>query len=366
MTSASTSLLWVLALLACAGDRRPESRALALFERGREQLAAGDPTSAAESFRLAVVEDPQRPVLRSWQAYAVAAGGNPTAAIQLLEGEGLAALSPHDRYNLAAWHARLGDRESALALLEVALEDEPALRESVADDPDLESLRADGALAARLVDSELRVVMLGEEGAILAGEFYDLELTLQPASLAVSLEWEAPLPAGFTLSRVVDGRSGEPGEPGLRELHYRLRARQGGEGSLGPWVLHAGERSSPIQEQPWQALVPPGVDLGEPAPLPALDPVWWTPREALAGLEAGQAESRHGLLVVCFLPGDQLELGKDALAGKPLDIELRLNDQPSLLARAWRWAPGARSATVVITRKGARVTDAVVPRTDDS
>ncbi len=355
-------LVLALALAACTGERRPEARALARYERGQEQLEAGDHAGAAESFRLAVIEDPRRPVLRSWQAYALAAGGDPAGAIQLLEGEGLRALSPNDRYNMAAWHARLGQEESALALVRAAVEDEPELREALALDPDFEALRADGVLASRLLDTELRAVMLGEEGAILAGELYDLELNFQPGDVAVSLAWDSPLPDGFSLDRVVDVRSAEPSEPGLRELRYRLRARRGGEGHLGPWTLSSGERSTPIPALAWQALVPAGVELGEPELLPSLEPVWWTPREALAGLQPGQAEARHGLLVVCFLPGDKLEVQPDALLGGSLEIELREGDQPTMLARAWRWAPQARGATVAIARRGSRVAEVVVER----
>ncbi len=358
------ALLLVLAIAACEGERRPEAKALELYEEGKEQLERGEYAAAAERFRLASERDPQRPVLRSWQAYAVAAGGDPDAAIALLETEGVAGLSPHDRYNMAAWHARQGRPESAMPLLEAALEDEPELRESLAEDPDFASLLEQGVLAARLEDRALRAVMLGEEGAILAGELYDLELTVQPSAAQLGLEWAEPLPHGFVLERVIDDRADEQGGPGSRTLRYRLRARQGGEGSLGPWALVAGEQRVDVAEVPWQALVPAGVELGEAPSLQALQPSWWTPREALDGLGPTAASSLHGLLVVGFLPGDRVEVDPAAVAGGPLDIELREDDQAVLLARAWRWAPDASGAAVTIIRGGGRVLDTTVERGD--
>jgi hypothetical protein len=356
------ALLLLLLLAGCPGDKRPEARALALYERGQAQLDAGDAPAAAEHFRQAAELDPLRPVLRSWQAYALAQAGDTAGAIALLEGPGAPALTPHDRYNLAAWHARLGEDEPALALLAVALHDEPAFRDGLRDDPDFARLLEGGALSARLDRVELRAVMLGEEGAILAGETYDLELNVQPSAVSLRLDWEQPLPAGFTLQRVVDERSGGVRGEDLRSVRYRVRTSGGGEGSLGPWSLHAADSTIAIPAVPWQAVVPPGVELAPPAEAWVLETAWWTPREALAGLEAGTAEARHGLLVVGYLPGDQLSVEPSALLEPALELELRLDDQPTLLAKAWRWAPQATGAQVTLTRKGSAVLDRVVER----
>lgn len=356
------ALLLLLLLVGCPGEKRSEARALALFERGQDLLRDGDALQAAERFGEAAEIDPLRPVLRSWQAYALAQGGEPAAAIALLEGPGAPALSPHDRYNLAAWHARLGEDESALALLAAAVSDEPSFREGLRDDPDFARLLEDGALSAGLDRVELRAVMLGEEGAILAGEPYDLELNVQPGNAFLRLSWDEPLPGGFTLQRAIDERSGGGGPEGLRLVRYRVRTSVGGEGSLGPWSLHAGDEEAAIGAVPWQAVVPPGVELDAPAEPWVLDPVWWTPREALAGLEPGAAEARHGLLVVGHLPGDQLLVESAALLEPALELELRLDDQPTLVAKAWRWAPDAIGAQVTLTRKGSVVLDERVER----
>jgi hypothetical protein len=354
---ATLPLLLLLLLLGCPGERRPEARALALYERGQGQLEAGDYQAAAESFRLATERDPLRPVLRSWQAWALAQGGDPAAAIALLEGPGAPALGPHDRYNLAAWHARLGENESALALLAAALQDDPGLRSGLRDDPDLRGLLEAGTMSARLDDLALRAIMVGEEGAILAGEPYDLELDVQPGELRLSLAWEQPLPPGFTLRRVVDDRSAESATESLRVVRYRVRTSVGGEGSLGPWTLLAEDATVAIPEVPWQAVVPPGVLLDEAEAPWDLDPAWWTPREALEGLQSGSAALRHGLLVVCYQRGDVLGVGGGAVLEPPLEIELREDDQPTLLAKAWRWAPGAERARVTLTRNGGVVLD---------
>ncbi len=357
-----TALIIALVLAGCTGDARPEAEALEAYERGREQLERGEHAAAAESFGQAAEHDPRRTVLRSWQAYALAEGGDPAAAIQLLEGSAVVGLGPHDRYNLAAWHERLGQREQAQTLLAAALGDDPALRERLVEDPDFAALLEDGSLAASLTDSELRAVMLGEEGAILAGELYDLELNVQPGAVGLSLGWDSPVPDGLVLERVIDERSGEPGAAGLRLLQYRLRSSGAGEGSLGPWTVSLGEHSVAVPPVDWQAVVPAGVSLESVEAPPALAPSWWTPREALKGLEAGQAEHRDGLLVVCHLPGDRIEVQADAVEAEPLELELRRDDQPELLARAWRWAEGATAAQVTITRKGSVVLDSRVER----
>jgi tetratricopeptide (TPR) repeat protein len=361
------SRAWVLALLlvACPGERRPEARALEHFEAGRDLLERGDHQAALERFRQAREADPQRGLLRSWEAYALARGGEIQGAIELLEAANPATLSPHDRYNLAAWHARSGDRERALALLGAALEDEPELRDHAAEDPDFDGLREDGSLVATLEDRALRAVMTGEEGAILAGELYDLELEVQPASVELNLEWKRELPTAMRLQRVVDERSGPDDGSGMRSLRYRLRTHAGGEGSLGPWTLSGQGQRVEVPEQGWEALLPAGVDIQAPAYSPGVEAAWWTPREALAGLEAGTAELRHGRLVVCTQPGDRVDFEGAAPVGEALEIELREEGQTSLLAHAWPFAPDEQRFTVVITRQGSRLLEATVERPAD-
>ncbi len=360
--------LWLASVvlsLACTGEGRSEARALEHYQAGRALLDRGEHRAAAQRFEQALEAEPRQPLLRSWAAYALASGGDLRGAIELLEGQGVVGISPHDRYNLAAWHARLGERESALALLAAALEDEPELRAFAAEDPDFEELRADGTLSAGLEDRALRAVMLGEEGAILAGELYDLELDVQPASVQLRLEWQRELPSSMRLVRVVDTRSGAADEPGLRTLQYRLRTHEGGEGSLGPWKVHAQGQSVEVPPQGWEAVLPAGVRLDPPASSFALEPVWWTPREALQGFEAGQAEYRHGCLVVGWLPGDRVLLEGAEPSAEPMEIELRDNDQASLLARAWPLAPDERRFSVVITRQGGRILEATLQRPAD-
>ncbi len=352
--------LLVVLLAACGGDRRPEARALALYDRGIEQLERGEHAAAAASFAGAAEADPSRPLLRSWQAYALAGGGEVEAAVALLESLPVM-LPPHDPYNLAAWCARLGRDERALSHLGQALEADPALRDALRDDPDFAALRASGGLDAEL-DRELRAVMLGEEGAILAGEQYDLELDIQGREEpGIALRWLEPLPAGFSLGRVVDDLSGEGGEA-LRTIHYRVRVRRGGDGSLGPWSLLVGSRALEIPAVPWEALLPAGVELGPLSELPPLDERWWTPREALAGLEPPAAEARHGLLVVVTAPGDQVVVDPGGVQGAPLELELRRDDQATLSARAWRWAPEAEAASVRISRAGTPLIERRVAR----
>jgi tetratricopeptide (TPR) repeat protein len=361
MNARHAGLLGLL-LLACGGDRQPAERALPLFRDGREALDAGEHEAAAALFARAAAMDPQRPVLRSWQAYALAAGGDPAAAIALLEATP-AILSAHDRYNMAAWHARLGHEEQALSMLAVALQDEPTLRDGLDADPDFSGLVLGGALDVLSDDVALRAVMLGEEGAILAGERYDLELDVQaPGGAGLALRWGQALPEGFGLRRVVDERSGADGEASMRSLHYRLATRGGGEGSLGPWTLQAGERSIELPAVPWETVALPGADDQDEPSLEPLEGVWWTPREALEGLDATAAAARHGLLVVCHQPGDRVAVSTEAVLGPGLEIELRDGGQALRLAKAWRWAPGRGEATVTVTRKGETMLEQVVER----
>ncbi len=337
----SAGLPVLVLLLACGGERRPEAQALERYREGRELLERGLPAQAAEAFAEATEADPAHLVLRSWQAYALAASGDPQAAVQLLEGGvGVIALTPQDHYNLAAWHARLGQDERAVELLRQALEDDPELRAVVAGDPDLEALRGTSTFGRLLHDVELRAVMVGEEGSILAGESYDLELVVQGKMDAVALSWDRPPPAGFALTKVVDDlQLNESGEPRLRSFRYSLVAAASGEGLLGPWTLSAGGDSVSLATVPWQTVLPPGVELESPGSATSLDERWWMAREALDGLASPSVENRFGRLVVAHSPGDLVAVASEAVSGAPLELEIREDDQAILLAKVWAWAP---------------------------
>ncbi len=354
----------LVALVACGGDRRPEARALSHYREGRDLLDQGEHASAARAFALAAQADPARPVLRSWQAYALAQGGEARGAIELLEGSvAVSSLSPRDRYNLAAWHVRLGELEPAAELLRLALEDDPELAGLLVDDPDLAPLRESSAFSGLLPREELRAVMLGEEGRILAGEIYDLELVVQGRVDELALLGERPLPDGFVFETVVDDLQDEGGTGRrLRSLRYGLRAAAAGEGLLGPWSLRSGSDVVELATVPWQTVLPPGVQLGDRDEVPPADERWWTPREALHGLVPHQAEHRHGRLLVVHAAGDQVTVQAESVLGRPLLLELRENDQALLLARAWAWAPGATEAQVTVQRGGATVLERVVER----
>jgi tetratricopeptide (TPR) repeat protein len=331
------------------------------YGEGLGLLQAGEPLEAAERFAAAAAADPGHPLLVSWQAYALAAGGQREEAIALLQAAPGARL-PEDLYNLGAWNARLGREEEALTWLGQAVTADPSLRDRLVGDPDLSNLQARiGGLAA--AEEPVRALMNGEEGAILAGESYDLELVVQGGSgRALLLGWEEPLPGGFSLRRAVDEVSGGQGDAGaVRSLSWRVRAAVPGEGTLGPWTLAVGEGRHPLPAVTWQVLLPEGV---EPPPVDTgapLDPAWWTPREALAGLAAPTAAWRHGALAVLFSPGDSVDV-TPVPACAAFEIELRRDDQAETLARVWPLPAGGAAPRVRVVRGGKVLSDQRVVR----
>lgn len=354
--------LALLLLAGCGGPHSGPARALEEYEHGKRLIEEGQPLQAAERFRRAAEADPGHSLLVSWQAWALASGGQVEEAIALLLAAPGARL-PEDLYNLGAWNARLGRDEEALASLTRAIAADPSLRARLADDPDLAALqgRLNGLHA--LGDEPLRAVMIGEEGAILAGESYDLELVVQGAAgRALALSWDQPLPAGFTLRRAVDEVvAGREGAGELRTLTWRVRAAAPGEGDLGPWTLTVGAEQQALPAVPWQVLLPEGVKPPAPGPAAGPDEAWWAPREALAGLAPPAAVWRHGALAVLYSPGDAVTLSPSPLA-PPLEIELRRDEQAEALARVWVTPEGADAPTVHIARGGKVLLDQRVKR----
>jgi hypothetical protein len=171
------------------------------------------------------------------------------------------------------------------------------------------------------------------------------------------------LPAGLALTRAVDGLFGSPDGGGpARHVAFRLRAGGAGEGDLGPWTLRVGEAALAIPAVPWQAVLPAGVELPAPPDPVAVDEVWWTPREALAGMVAPAAEWRSGRLAVVFSAGDEVATEPALPADGLLEIELRRDDQAEVLARAWPLDPAVRVVRVRVSRGGKVLLDRNVRR----
>jgi len=356
-------LAWVLS--SCGGGRSGQGRALDRFEEGRRALDEGRAGVAAEAFARAAELDPGHGLLRSWQALALARAGRIEEAIALLEEPGRAGgLAPFDLYNLGAWNARLGREEAALAWLEQALAADPALRTALGEDADLAWLRERELFRSRIGGEKPTAAMLGEEGAILAGEPYDMELLVGAAGDAsLALAWGQPLPEGFALRRAVDTLSaGAGGGSATRSIEYSVRCTRAGEGTLGPWTLRIGELDLEVPAVPWQAILPEGIRLDPPELAPPPAPEFWTPREALAGLAAPAALERFGRLLLLSSPGDQVEIGPGAVIDPPVELELRHDEQVEVQARLWTWAPAARQAEVRIRRAGATLLETRVRR----
>jgi len=348
------ALLW-----GCQGGGSGPSRALEEYRAGRGLLEEGDALGAAGRFEAAAAEDPAHSLLRSWQAWALARGGRLDEAIALLEAAPPASLLPQDLFNLGAWNARRGRIEEAVAWLERAVVADPGLRSGIATDPDLDPARAAIEASSALGAEPARALMTGEEGAILAGEPYDLTLLVEGlGDRAVALHWERPLSPDLVLARVVDELTiAGAGESPRRNVAYQLRTRGAGEGDLGPWTLTVGDQPLAVAPVRWQALLPPGVAIA-PLPAPAeIDERWWTPREALSGLTPPAAEWRAGRLVVVFSPGDEMTTEPALDAAGALQVELRRDDQAELLARAWPLDPAGPAVRVRLERDGRVVLD---------
>ncbi len=217
--------LLLLGLLACADkELAPLKGALEDYERGRAQLAEGNPAGAAEAFAAARKGDPTSPVLALWEARARAAGGD-LAAAETLATEVIVSVPEAGLawYNRAAWRMRLGRADEAAADLRQALTLGVRTPYEAAIDPDFALALGTPAFAELLPPGPVYVKADAPAGAVFVGGDVTVvfEVIAAPA-VTLALRRSGADPGCLRLEGVVEE---EKRGPGLRARRVELRMR---------------------------------------------------------------------------------------------------------------------------------------------
>ncbi|MBN1334946.1 MAG: hypothetical protein JXB39_03195 [Deltaproteobacteria bacterium] len=350
----------VLVLAACHGKFTETAEALDRYRSGRAHLERGEPVEAAEDFADAARLDPTSVALVAWQAHALAEAGDLEGAVRVLSGQAPSGtVTPLMRYNRACYLARLGRSLEALDSLQRAVQEDPDLVAAARIDPDLVLLAGTPGFEAVVGHPAVQARMAGEEGAILAGETYDLVLEVRgPEGMRLDLTWVGPALPGFEVRRIVD----EAEEDGRhRTLTFTLFAGVAGEGTLGPWRLGVSGQALDLPAVAWEVVAPPGATPRTPPVLQPMGPGFWCPAEVLEGRATPSVGTWLGRLLVVHAPSDRVEVDPDAVTGSPLVLEVRRDGQIQAVAQARSWAPDAARAHVRVIAGTDPVLDAVVP-----
>lgn len=303
----------------------PVKASLLASQRGEALLADGKAAEAEAAFAEAR-EHKEHPVLAAWQAQALAERGALEPAVALL-GDVLV-MAPElavARYNRAAYLARLGRTEDAAAELSRAIADGAATAREAAADPDFAGLRGHPHfpfLPAALLEASVSV----PEGTAFWGSELFIEATVTGAALApVRFEGGVPEAPPLSLVRVVE--SVQPGPDPVRTLTWTVRVEGEGSGSLGPWTVHAGERSVEVPARMLEAAAPPGK---APATQGAWQ--WWVPSDLRGDREPPAVWQQDGALWVLTPAGGHVET-----EGQQPSLLLEQREGPSTQALIYRF-----------------------------
>jgi tetratricopeptide (TPR) repeat protein len=350
--------MFLMVVLACTtGD--PEQmatrEAVAAFREGREALEA-DPEAALASFRQARDHRPFDPVLRAWEAMAVARTGDLEAAVAILDE--LIAADPRfaeARYNRAAWLARLGRLDEAGEELRRALALGAAREREAMTDPDFFP-HLDHPAFAFLPDDMLLVAVEAPEGTAFWGSEVAVRFrVLGTGGHPVRIDAERTLGPLVLTSVREDAHQSSEGP--ARDLRYTFRVVGAGPIDAGPFTVHAGRWSKTVPPMRLQAEAPEGraapADLRFPTAL-ALRGGWGC--EATVCEEAPEEPRiRRGVHGVDVLtrPGARVEASQKA----PLRADYAIEGRP--IWTLTRFPPGLDGSVQV--REGREVTVLEVP-----
>ena len=322
-------LLW----LACQDPELARLRAAKdAYEEGRSLLVRGEATQAAARFAEAARLDPHRAEPVAWQAWALQKGGQTDAALDLLD-QGIRQF-PDDltlRYNRAALRAGRADREGAADDQRYLYAHGLLTPEEAGEDPDFAPLAQDPEWAALVPPPVVEVDLSGEEGPVLVGSVWHLELAIRSRKgVPLAITDMADPPGLLRPIRVVEDRLDVDGATQRRALSVDYEAAAPGVGWLGPWLVVAGGTSALTERLPVEILAlgarvgtGPGAEGGSVRSVEALSqgrtPPW-------AGREGPD-------VMVLLAPGTRADVvsADGARDPRPRALELRDRGQTVLL-----------------------------------
>ena len=240
-------LILLTGLLACSDpDFGHIGDALEAYDRGWLAMQQGDADAAAQAFADAVAFDPDRPVLRAWEAMALVEAG----AIDRARSRLNAALTrfPDDavlRYQRAAARSRLGDLAGSARDLRWLYANEKANPIEVGEDPDFLPLRTDPLYTELVPAPQVEASVTGELGSVLVGDLYTVQFVVTSrTNAAVRIENRgSPMPS-MALERLVEDVVYTDPVWTKRRLQADYRALKAGRLAAGPWLVEAAGTSA--------------------------------------------------------------------------------------------------------------------------
>ena len=240
-------VLILLLLVACSDpELSPVADALAHWDVARAAVDAGDLETARERIGRARALDPGSPALAGWEADIRWRQGDPVGALAVLD-DALLSAPDHARLRQQRAWLRMGQGDLDGAALDLA----PLVRAGVVDgealaaDPVFSALADDPATAWLVPAPHVEVTVSSESGAVLVGETWVLDVTvdLRAGERLEVARTGPPTGAPLRLERVVDDRLTTDGRREQRRLTWVFRATGAGSAVLGPWVVRT-ERAS--------------------------------------------------------------------------------------------------------------------------
>ncbi len=320
-------------ILSCADPQfAPLKQALLDFERGQEEMAAGQPAQAAESFVRARAGDIQSPVLALWEARARAAAGDVEGAERLatevLRSQPDAGLAS---YNRAAWRVRLGRTEGAAEDLARAIAIGFRSPYEAAIDPDFAPVLGTAPFAAVLPPTPVVARATGPDGSVFLGSAVLVSVALLSAPEGVVELWRTgPSPGCVVLDRIVEDQVSKAGVLARRiDLHFRATGACTTELTLEARMtqpvlarVSAGVVRIDVAAPSSFAQAAPDV-LAEQFPLPG----------SLAAEDAAWGAGRVGSLVWAMGRADVAPTFNGAVP--PIRLELRVQGSTRAAGGAW-------------------------------
>ncbi len=326
----------LISLLTCADPALERySVALAAWEDGRAEGAAGRPLEAARAFAAARAKDPENVALRLWEAKALADAGALSDADAGL-GELLQA-GPNIGiawYNRAAYRARAGRFNESAADLTRALALGALSPLEAAADPDFFVARTHPAFVGILPLQPLEASVRGPEGAVFLGSRVPVELTLVTLpSARLTLVRAGDDPGCLGVSRVLqDDLEGEGSVE--RRVTLELRARGPCVAHIGPFTITSDEALVELPAVAIRIEAPTGT--GSPSDATPL-PVRWPVPSMYSASDTGFACARVDDGVVALGRPDRSITGN----GRRPDVvlEWRVGGQTRTIG-GWWWESG--------------------------
>jgi hypothetical protein len=282
----------ILVLLACSEPEPSrvapapvsEERALSAYDQAMEERRGEDWEGALTSLLLAIDRDPESPSLWLWLSQTHLDAGQEDLALGVLDEA--VRLFPDNAtclYNRAALRARAGEIGGAaddLKRLKALGQLDPL---ETGADPDFVDLRDDPVFAELVEPPRIQALAAGEEGAVLLGEPWELEIKLSvPSKGTLELSWEGPRSPLLQLESVIEQELRDTARERTLELRVRWRATRPGVGSVGPWTLRHGQAEARVEAMPIEvASLGPWEDRGSPDQLASIP----TPRSLIESVD---------------------------------------------------------------------------------